>query len=68
MSFARTDATSKFVVVINFSASNVSGTLTSPPSGTWTDVSPTGSPGGTTHSAPPQFALKAWDFAVFRSN
>lgn len=68
VSFARTDSSAKFIVEINFSSSDVSGTLSSPPSGTFTDVSPTGSPGGTSHTAPPSFSLKGWDFAVFRSN
>ena len=66
VSFSRSDASAKFVIEINFSNSDVSGTLSSPPSGTFTDVSPSGSPGGTTHPAPPNFTLKAWDFAVFR--
>ncbi len=67
VSFSRSDASAKFIVVINFSGSQATGTLTSPPSGTWLDVSPSGSPGGTTHTAPPNFSLKAYDFAVFRS-
>jgi len=68
VSFTRSDSSGKFVILIDFSNSDVSGSLTSPPSGTWKDVSPVGSPGGTTHMAPPNFALKSYDFAVFRSN
>ncbi len=68
VSFSRSDASAKFVIEINFSGSDVSGSLSSPPSGSFSDVSPTGSPGGTSHAAPPSFALKAWDFAVFRGN
>jgi glycosidase len=68
LSFTRSDSSAKFIVVINLSSADVSGTLTAAPSGTWQDVSPAGSPGGTAHAAPPSFSLKAYDFAVFRNN
>jgi glycosidase len=67
-SFTRSDSSAKFVIVINFSNAAVSWFLIAPPSGTWEGVSPVGSPGCTTHAAPPNFALVAYDFAVFRSN
>jgi len=67
LSFVRSDASAKLIVVENFSSAPVTGTLTSPPSGSWKDVTPSGSPGGSAHTAPPSFSLKAWDFEVFRS-
>jgi glycosidase len=69
VSYTRADASATFLVVINFSGAAVSGTLTGVPAApSWKDVSPTGSPGGTGHAAPPAFALKAYDFAVFVAN
>jgi glycosidase len=68
VSFSRSDSAAQFVVVINFSNSPITGTLTSPPSAaSWRDVSPIGSPGGTSHTALPNFSLEAYDFAVFSS-
>ncbi len=66
VSFTRSDANATFLVVVNFSGNTVTGTV-SAPAGTWTDVSPTGSPGGNAHAAPPSFSLKGYDFEVFRA-
>jgi cyclomaltodextrinase / maltogenic alpha-amylase / neopullulanase len=69
VSYSRVDSNGSFVVVINFSNGQVSGTITGAPAATsWSDVSPTGSPGGVTHVAPPSFTLAAYDFSVFRAN
>jgi glycosidase len=69
VSYTRSDASAMFLVVVNFSGAGATGTLTSPPvTSGWTDVSPAGSPGGTTHAAPPALSLKAFDFALFRAN
>jgi cyclomaltodextrinase len=68
VSFSRSDGSGTFVIVINFSNAALTGTLTGTPNATsWQDVSPVGSPGGTTHPAPPAFSLGAYDFAVFKA-
>jgi glycosidase len=66
-SYTRTDANATFLVVINLSGVAVTGTLSAPAASAWTDVSPTGSPGGTNHAPPPMLLLMANDFAVFRA-
>jgi glycosidase len=66
VSYTRRNSDSTFLVVINFGSGAVGGTLTGLDSGQWTDVSPVGSPGGTSHVQPPAFSLAAYDFAVFR--
>ena len=66
-SYTRSDANATFLVVINLSGVAVTGTLSVPVAIAWTDVSPTGSPGGTNHAPPPMLSLKANDFAVFRA-
>ncbi len=68
VSYTRSDASATYLVVVNFSNAAVTGTVASPAASGWTDVSPVGSPGGTTHAAPPALSLKAYDFAVFRAN
>ena len=68
VSYSRSDSNATFVVVINFSNGQMSGTISGAPAANgWSDVSPTGSPGGVTHPAPPSFTLAAYDFAVFRA-
>ena len=67
-SFVRSDASGAFLVVINFSNGQIDGTVAAPSASGWTDISPAGSPGGTTHAAPPSLSLKAYDFAVLRAN
>ncbi len=67
VSYVRSDASSRFLVVINFSGAAVTCTVSSP-TATWKDVSPVGSPGGTRHAHPPTLSLQAHDFAVFRTN
>ncbi len=55
-------------VEINFSGGPISGTCTVPTgSGSWTDISPSVSPGGTSHTLPStgNFSLAAYDYAVF---
>ena len=66
-SYTRSDANGTFLVVINLSGAAATGTLSAPAAIAWTDVSPTGSPGGTNHAPPPMLSLKANDFAVFRA-
>jgi cyclomaltodextrinase len=67
VSYKRTDATAAFLILINFSGAAVTGTVSGVGDETWTDVSPTGSPGGSLHVSPPAVSLKAFDFAVFRA-
>jgi cyclomaltodextrinase len=68
VSYTRSDANATFLVLVNFSGAPVTGTVTVPGANGWTDVSPTGSPQGRTHPAPPTISLVAHDFAVFRAN
>ena len=65
VSYTRTNTDATFLIVINFGGSAISGTLSGIGAGPWTDVSPVGSPGGTSHAQPPSFTLAAYDFAVF---
>lgn len=68
VSYSRGGASAQYLVLINFSSSPATGTLSNPPAGAWTDVSPSGSPGGTSHAPPPAaFSLAPYDFAVFQS-
>jgi cyclomaltodextrinase len=67
VSFTRSDSRETFLVLVSFSGSTVSGSVAAPSVSGWTDVSPVGSPGGTSHAAPPSFALQPYDFAVFRA-
>lgn len=66
-SFARSDASGTFLVVVNFSNGLVTGTVDAPTATAWADVSPAGSPGGTAHAAPPALSLAAYDFAVYEA-
>ena len=66
-SYTRSDANATFLVVINLSGVAVTGTLSVPVAIAWTDVSPSGSPGGMNHALPPMLSLMAHDFAVFRA-
>jgi cyclomaltodextrinase / maltogenic alpha-amylase / neopullulanase len=68
VSYARSDSSGTLLVVINFSEAAVKGTVTPPAANGWTDLSPTGSPGGTTHVAPPNLSLQPYDFEVFRAD
>lgn len=56
----------EFVVTVNFSNATVSGTINVSSGQPWTEMTPTGAPGGQTHTAPPNFYLQAKDFAVFQ--
>ncbi len=67
VTYTRSDSTGTFLVAINFSGGSVSGSIGAPAESGWTDVSPSGSPGGTSHPAPPSLSLGAHDFAVFRA-
>jgi glycosidase len=67
VSYTRSDATATFLVLINFSGTTQTGTVSAPAASGWTDLSPTGSPGGLTHAQPSAFSLAAYDFAVFRA-
>jgi len=66
--YDRASGSNEFYVEINFNGSAQSGTLTAPSGASWTDVSPSGSPGGTSHELPStgDFSLKAYDFAIFQ--
>jgi glycosidase len=66
-SYTRRDASGAFLVLVNFSAQTVHGTVAAPPASGWTDVSPVGSPGAAAHVAPPSMSLKPYDFAVFQA-
>jgi len=69
VSYERSDPSATFVVVISFSSSALSVTMTPPPASAWTDMSPTGSPGGNAHGASPaSLSLLPYDFAVFRAH
>ncbi len=62
-------ASGECYVEINFSGSAISGTCTVPTgSGSWTDISPSVSPGGTSHTLPStgNFSLAAYDYAIFK--
>jgi glycosidase len=65
VSYTRSTANETLLVVISFASQAISGTVTPATSNGWTDVSPTGSPGGKTHAPPPSLALAPYDFAVF---
>jgi hypothetical protein len=67
VSYARSDPSATFLVVISFSATPVTVTMTPPGAGGWSDVSPDGSPGGRAHGSPASLSLAAYDFAVFRA-
>jgi cyclomaltodextrinase / maltogenic alpha-amylase / neopullulanase len=67
-SYTRTSANVTFLVAINFSDAAVTGTLAAPTANGWTDVTPAGSPSGTSHPVPPTLSLLAHDFAVFRAH
>jgi glycosidase len=66
VTYIRSGGDSEYLIEINFSNSAATGTVTVPDGGTWQDVSVSGSPGGTTHSAPPTFSLQGHDFAIFQ--
>jgi glycosidase len=66
-SFTRSDASGTYLVLVSFAGSAVTGTVAAPNANGWTDVSPTGSPGGHAHVAPPAVSLAPFDFAVFRA-
>ncbi len=63
--YDRVSGTTEFLVEINFSGSAVNGTVNATAGG-WTDVSPSGSPGGKGHTAPGYFSLQGHDFAIFK--
>ncbi len=56
----------EFLVEINFSGSTVSGTVNVPAGNAWTDVTPSGSPGGQSHVQPGTLSLQPYDFAIFK--
>jgi glycosidase len=65
-SYTRTSGSATFLVLINFGGSSATFTVQSLPAGTWQDVTPTGAPGGRTHTTPTQaVTLQAHDFAVW---
>ncbi len=67
--YDRTSGSDEVYVEINFSNSAISGTCTVPTgSGSWTDISPSVSPGGTSHTLPStgNFSLAPYDYAIFK--
>ena len=70
LAYERSDDKGEFLILINFSASEASGSLLNLPSGaaSWTELTPAGAPGGKAHVAPPSYKLVAHDFAIFRRN
>lgn len=56
----------EFVVTINSSNSAVSGTINVSSGQPWTEMTPTGAPGGQAHTAPTGFNLQPKDFAIFQ--
>jgi len=66
VTYDRADAGSEFLIEINFSGNSVSGTVTVPAGGAWTDVTPAGAPGGKSHLQPGSFTLLPYDFAIFQ--
>ena len=65
VTYDRTGGGNEYIVEINTNGTAASGTITGP-TGTWTEVTPAGAPGGQTHVAPPSFNLAAYDFAIFK--
>jgi len=63
--YDRTGGGNEYIVEINTNGSAASGTITGP-TGTWTEVTPAGAPGGQSHVAPPSFNLAPYDFAIFK--
>ena len=70
ISYDRSDINGEFLIEINFSGTQTTGSLSNLPAGaaTWTEVTPPGAPGGLNHTAPPYFTLAPHDFAIFRRN
>jgi glycosidase len=67
VSFTRSDASGTCLVIVSFSGSPITGTVSAPAASGWTDVSPVGSPGGHAHATPPALSLAPYDFAVFEA-
>ena len=67
IAYERTSGSVSYVIEINTNGGAASGTLTSQ-SGTWTEVTPTGAPGGKSHELPStgDFSLQGYDFAIFK--
>jgi glycosidase len=65
VSYLRSSGPSEFLIEINFSSKVALGTVTVPAGNLWTDVSPSGSPGGRSHVLPGALELQPHDFAVF---
>jgi glycosidase len=66
--YVRTSGSTQFLVEINFSNTGVNGTVSLPAGNSWTDVTPSGSPGGKSHAQPGTLALAPYDFAIFKSS
>lgn len=64
--YLRSIGSAQFLIEINFSNSNISGTVDVPAGNSWTDVTPSGSPGGKNHAQPGTLALQPYDFAIFQ--
>lgn len=64
LTYSRTGG-EELLIEINESGSAVGGTISGLPTG-WTEVTPSGAPGGQSHTSPPNFSLQAHDFAIFK--
>ena len=66
--YDRTGGGNEYFIEINTNGSTASGTVSSPSGATWTEVTPAGAPGGTSHELPStgSFSLQAYDFAIFK--
>ena len=67
ITYYRTGTNNQYYIEINTNGNTVTGTCNCPSGAAWTDVSPTGSPGGKSHELPStgDFSLKPYDFAIF---
>jgi len=67
IAYLRTGGGQTYLVEINTNGGTASGTITTQ-TGTWTDVTPAGAPGGKTHKLPNTgtFSLQGYDFAIFK--
>lgn len=67
IAYERTSGSVSYLIEINTNGGSASGTLTAQ-SGTWTEVTPAGAPGGKSHELPStgDFSLKGYDFAIFQ--
>lgn len=66
LTYSRAASGEEFVVTINLGGGASSGSINVSGGQAWTEMTPTGAPGGQAHTVPPNFYLQAKDFAVFQ--